>query len=266
MKRFDLHVHTEATSPYMQGDAQLETYHDHGAQRQLDFMGISDHYHYFWQDTRFVQAQRAHLNAHAYVNPRLFLGVEQTILSKNGRIGIRNSGRKVLDYMILAIHWMPVGGRLSYNVMVKILKSQGKTAKLLEIAKQFYRNAVLNPKLSRLPKIIGHPFNFVVGGHESVPAVHDAIDWLCKFISEEHVAFEINRDSIPRNPAIIDAHVDKYWKLLSDAVNSYHVMLTLGTDAHHLDAIGCIDPMLDFVEKYKIDKTLLVDESFFSKI
>jgi hypothetical protein len=83
MRGFDLHVHTEATAPYMKGDARLAPYHERGKVRNLAFMGISDHYHYFWQATRYVRAQRVHIDAANYADPRMYLGVEQTILSNN---------------------------------------------------------------------------------------------------------------------------------------------------------------------------------------
>ncbi|HME54871.1 MAG TPA: PHP domain-containing protein [Candidatus Lokiarchaeia archaeon] len=263
MKRFDLHVHTEATAPYMQGDSNLMPYHEHGAARRLDFMGISDHVHYFWQRTRFFRAQRESLAKNNYNEPKVYLGAEQTILSRQGRIGMRKSGRDVLDYIILAIHWMPVGGRLDHDTIDLILKSEEKTNKLIAIAMDFYRNAMTNPKLASLPKIIGHPFNFIAFEQSRRSLVLDAIDQLCKHCAGNHVAFEINRDSIPGDLSSIDASHDDYWTQLVTSLNSYNVMVTLGSDAHRLENIGCIDPILACLERFQFKKSLLVDESFF---
>ena len=263
MIRFDLHVHTEATAPYMQGDSNLLPYHEHGAAHQLNFMGISDHVHYFWQRTRYFRAQREHLDTHEYSSPKLYLGAEQTILSRQGRIGLRESGRNVLDYIILAIHWMPVGGRLGKDMIDRVLLSEGKTRKLITIAMDFYRNAMVNPKLAMIPKIIGHPFNFIAFEQGQRTLVLDAIDALCKHCADHHVAFEINSDSIPRDLSSIDAPHDDYWMQLVASLNAYNVMVTLGSDAHRLENIGNIDQIISCIERYRLKMSLLVDESFF---
>ena len=265
MNRFDLHVHTEATAPYMQGDANLIPYHEHGAAQRLDFMGITDHVHYFWQRTRYFRAQREHLDTHEYLVPKLYLGAEQTILSRGGRIGLRESGRTVLDYIILAIHWMPVGGRLGHDVIDRVMQSEEKMRKLIAIALDFYRNAMVNPKLTRLPKIIGHPFNFIAFEQRQRPLVLDAIDALCKQCADHHVAFEINRDAIPRDLVSIDAPHDEYWTQLVASLNAYNVMVTLGSDAHKLENIGTIDQIISCIERYQLKMSLLVNESFFEK-
>jgi histidinol phosphatase-like PHP family hydrolase len=265
MRRFDLHVHTEATAPYMQGDANFLPYHERGAAQHLEFMGITDHVHYFWQHTRYFRAQREHLNKNDYTAPKIFLGAEQTILSRSGRIGLRESGREVLDYVILAIHWMPVGGRLGHDTIDRVLQSEETTKKLVAIAMDFYRNAITNPKLASIPKVIGHPFNFIAFKQGFRSIVLGAIDDLCKQCADHHVAFEINSDAIPRDLSSIDAPHDEYWKQLVASLNAHDVMVTLGSDAHRLENIGNIDQILSCIDRYKLKTSLLVDESFFEK-
>jgi histidinol phosphatase-like PHP family hydrolase len=262
MARFDLHIHTESTAPYMKGDARLAPYHERGRAKQLAFMGISDHYHYFWQATSYVQQQRAHIDATGYSEPRVYLGVEQTILGDKGQIGIRGSGREELDYIILAIHWMSVGGRLGREAIASLLQSPEKRTKVVDTAKRYYQRAMTNPRLSRIPKIIGHPFNFLTSHHEPFPELLDALDWLCKTCAEHHVAYELNTDAVPRDVATASVGLDIYWEHLASVLNGYKTPVALGSDAHRLETIGGIDPLLARMDRFKICKQLLVDERF----
>ena len=265
MKRSDMHVHTEATAPYQQGDSNLAPYHERGASAALDFMGISDHYHYFWQKTRYVRAQRAAIDAAKFTSPTMYLGVEQTILSKSGRIGIRDSGLEGLDYVILAIHWMPVGGRLGHEEIEAAVATPQRLEKLIAIAKQYYKRAMTNPRLARVPKIIGHPFNFLLPQHANAPGVIDALDWLCKTCAEHQVAYEINKDVLPRDLSSIDPAHDATWKALAIALDDNKPPVSIGSDAHKLDNIGTIDPILSCMAHYNVDSSLLLDERFLAR-
>jgi histidinol phosphatase-like PHP family hydrolase len=261
--RFDLHIHTESTAPYMKGDDRLKPYHERGKASNLAFMGISDHYHYVWQATRYVQLQRIHIDAARYADPRVYLGVEQTILGDKGQIGIRGSGRGVLDYIILAIHWMSVGGRLGRDAIATIIQFPAKRAKLVETAKRYYRRAIQNLKLARIPKIIGHPFNFLTSHHAPFPELFDAVDWLCKLCADNHVAYEINLDAVPRDVTNPTGYQSDFWKHLAASLNEHRPLVSLGSDAHRLDAIGNVDPLLSCMERYGCKLALVLDESFF---
>jgi histidinol phosphatase-like PHP family hydrolase len=265
MNRFDLHVHTEATAPYMKGDARLAPYHERGKARRLAFMGISDHYHYFWQATRYVREQRAHIDGAGYEDPRMYLGVEQTILGDKGQIGIRGSGREVLDYIILSIHWMSVGGRLDRTTIASILQSPAKASRLVETAKRYYRSGMDNPKLVRLPKIIGHPFSFLAHQEGPVPGLFDAVDWLCKLCAENHVAYEVNIEAVPSDVTRPTEQQDAYWRHLSESLNAHQPRVAISSDAHHLEAIGNVDPAISCMERYGCKPSLLLDESFFER-
>lgn len=247
----------------MKGDARLGPYYERGKATHLAFMGISDHYHYLWQATRYVQQQRAHIDAARYADPRVFLGVEQTILGEKGQIGIRGSGRVVLDYIILAIHWMSIGGRLGKDAIAPILQSPAKRAKLVDTAKRYYIGAITNPRLSRIPKIIGHPFNFLANNHPPFPELLDAVDWLCKLCADNHVAYEINLDAVPRDIARPTEQQDDIWRHLATSLNEHGTRVSLGSDAHRLDAIGNVDPAISRMAQFGCKPALLIDESFF---
>ncbi|MEX2726847.1 MAG: PHP domain-containing protein [Candidatus Sigynarchaeum springense] len=265
MARFDLHVHTEATAPYMKGDARLAPYYEHGKANRLEFMGISDHYHYVWQATRYVRAQRAHIDAAKYADPRVYLGVEQTILGNKGQIGIRGSGRDVLDYIILAIHWMSIGGRLGRETIESILQVPRNATKLVETAKAYYKGAIANSHLSRIPKIVGHPFNFLACNHAPFPELLDAVDWLCKLCADNHVAYEVNIDSVPRAGSKNAGWLDVFWQHLSASLKAHRPLVSLGSDAHRLEAIGRIDLAIACMAHYECKPDLLIGESFFDE-
>jgi histidinol phosphatase-like PHP family hydrolase len=267
-RKFDLHIHTEATAPYLQGDSQLEQYHQRGEAARLQFMGISDHYHYFWQKTRYVHQQRAHLNTHNYTNPMMFLGVEQTILSDSGRIGIRSDGIAVLDYILLAVHWMSYGGRLNKRDLVKIWLDTRKRQKLCTFAFNYYINAVKNSKIARLPKILAHPLSFGINHITYYPEITETYLKLIDFCGKEHIALELNTDLLPRpdnmkNPHEIPDDQRAFFTTIFKAFNENRVQISLGSDAHRLENIGKVDALLDLAHAYRLNMDLLLKPEIF---
>jgi histidinol phosphatase-like PHP family hydrolase len=265
MKRHDIHIHTEATSPYLKGDANLLPYYAQGQKNSLDFMAITDHFHYFWQNTQYVINQRKFLDHMSFLNPRVYLGVEQTILSESGRIGIRNSGLNELDFIILSIHWMSIGGRLHVSEIEKVKKNPPKYAKFIQMAKNYYQNVIDNPKIRNIPKILGHPWHFLID-HLNTPIVSiiDGFEFVCKICAQNNIALEINLGSIPKDLDLNQKSIMlELWQDLFSLFREYKPMIAFATDSHQLKNIGQIDPILQLIQKFGLNDQNSISESFF---
>jgi histidinol phosphatase-like PHP family hydrolase len=262
--RMDLHNHTEATAPYQQGDSNFLPYYEKGKDAHLDFMGITDHFHYFWQNTKYVVNQRQHLNTHTYQQPKVFLGVEQTILD-HGTIGIRNSGLVPLDYIIISVHWMSYGGRLGRKELAPILKDSRKLQKLIDTAKMYYERGMTNPKIQTLPKIIGHPFSFIMHSEEITPVICESLHWMCQKCAANHVAIELNRSDIVSLSKSTTPEAKEILKNWMNAIKENHTLVTIGSDAHRLVDIGKVDEIYEVVESYQIPVKNLVSMDFFKR-
>jgi histidinol phosphatase-like PHP family hydrolase len=196
------------------------------------------------------------------------LGVEQTILSDKGRIGIRSSGINHLNYIILAVHWMSIGGRLGRKELYPIVKNPEKMKKLIKTAQNFYKNALENPRLTTIPKIIGHPLNFLHKLNLSPEVVIDACDLVCQYCSENNAAIELNIDLLPPKKELIDkeTHSDYYSQFYTGffkSINDHKTLVSLGSDAHRLENIGKIEPLTHLGEIYGLNSNLFLNENFF---
>ena len=88
------------------------------------------------------------------------------------------------------------------------------------------------------------------------------IDTLIKNCAEHQVALEINTDLAPQGGIITPGSQQALYQAFFDGINSYKPMLSLGSDAHRLENIGKIEPMLNLLSQYKVSEKILLTPAF----
>ncbi|GAB4311457.1 MAG: hypothetical protein Kow0069_11860 [Promethearchaeota archaeon] len=268
----DLHVHTEGTSPYKKGDANLAPYHAAGARHGLKLLAITDHYHYVTQPVRYVLRQRRWIDdfsrgKSATEPPRMLLGVEQTIF-RGGRLDLRRATKRALDLVVLSVHWFGVGtpgfvggtrlGRQHVERLGQWLSSgHERGARFLRHLERARVGALLNRKVRDLPRVLGHPWSNLLSRGLFFPALLESAGRVLEVAGREGAAFELNDGSCRQLLDAIEADgpgafpgtlpaarfVEDLFGLLVD----HDVPLSVGSDAHVLSDVGRVGSAVELL-------------------
>ncbi|MFX0101840.1 MAG: PHP domain-containing protein [Candidatus Hodarchaeota archaeon] len=266
----DTHVHTEGTSPYMKGDSNLKPYHEAAKNKGLAGVAITDHFHYFWQDHKYVRLQREHIEQANYKDPVMLLGVEQTILGRKGHVHFRKSHLKYLDFMNISVHWITglngskMNGAGVMKIVEKILAGRETGWYLVSTYFNYINNALYNEKIKGIPKIASHVFYGFIERGFFHPKVLNYYDVLFENLKDTNSFFEVNgkaldaiydQETFPVNhPDLLEK--EEFLSGLANIAKTKGVKLATGSDAHRLGDIGKFSEK--FLERNGIGRDLIV--------
>lgn len=219
----DIHMHTT----YSDGAFSIRDMVEANIAKGYEFMVITDHSQSLkvangLSEERLIRQIEEIKQLNAeYEAIDIYSGIEMDILP-NGDLDYSNEILAQLDYVIAAIHQ-------SFN------QSESEIMQRLE-------NACRNPYV----KHIAHPTGRIIGKR---PGYEPNIEQLCALAEETNTVLEINA-----NPKRLD--------LSSDVLRKHpNLMLTINTDAHHIDhldfmAYGVATAQKGFVAKNRVINTM----------
>ena len=219
----DIHMHTT----YSDGAFSIRDMVEANIAKGYEFMVITDHSQSLkvangLSEERLIRQIEEIKQLNAeYEEIDIYSGIEMDILP-NGDLDYSNEILAQLDYVIAAIHQ-------SFN------QSETEIMQRLE-------NACRNPYVNH----IAHPTGRIIGKR---PGYEPNIERLCALAEETNTVLEINA-----NPKRLD--------LSSDVLRKHrNLMLTINTDAHHIDhldfmAYGVATAQKGFVAKNRVINTM----------
>jgi histidinol phosphatase-like PHP family hydrolase len=290
----DTHIHTEATAPYLKGDSNLKPYHDAGKRANLNIMCVTDHFHYIWQNPKYLAFQRDFINKNVDTSPKILLGAEHTILNHKGNVGIRKKTIPLLDLVNLSVHWFGMGTpgffggtRLREDDMNKVRnyfkENNPKGRQFLKYSTNAFINSLHSPKLRNVPKIICHPWDEYISSGIFLPEMIEDAELIFAAIKEENAAYEFNNGTCSNllshleQSANEDNIANEIYQIpvrdfildLFKLISKYQVWISVSSDAHKLENIGRLDSSIQLIEEFgqkvNLDGVKLVNDDFFNR-
>ena len=280
-------IHTEGTAPYLKGDSNLKPYFEAGKKKNLKLMSITDHFHYIWQNPKYLFYQREFIDTKLNTNsngdkntnkrdlPRVLLGAEHTILNNKGKVSIRKKTTGILDMVNLSVHWFGIGipgfikgTRLSGDDMKKVglffKEKNSKGRDFLKYTTNGYINALKSPKLKDKPKIICHAWNEYFKTGLYLPEILEDAEQIFQVLKEENAAFEFNNKACTNilnsleqdhNKSLLKRDdylmsTEEFTLELFKLISKYKLWISISSDAHTLNDIGNFSSSIELIEKF----------------
>ncbi len=168
-----------------------------------------------------------------YPNIKIKLGIEANLVNMDGDIDLTENDIKMLDYIILGIHNFTFKGKIKKGFRFNAGNWFNHSARHIERITDSYALAFKKYPIT----IVAHP-NY---------AAKCDIPRLLALCEEHNVMFELNRKHLK--------DIQKY----GDIISQSKAKLVFSSDAHSKENIGQISNQIEFVQKYNIDKSRIMN-------
>ncbi|MBR4270541.1 MAG: PHP domain-containing protein [Clostridia bacterium] len=234
LPKWDYHVH----SVFSDGKSTIEQDIERAVAIGLEEIGISDHSfaHCLGGIKRGdIEREREEIERlqTSYPNIKIKLGIEANLVNMDGDIDLTEDDIKMLDYIILGIHNFTFKGKVKKGFGFNVGNWLNHSARHAERITDSYALAFERYPIS----IVAHP-NY---------AARCNIERLLALCEEHGVMFELNRKHLK--------DIQEY----GDKIAKSKAKLVFSSDAHQCEYIGEISNQIDFVEKFNIDKSRIMN-------
>ena len=232
MKIFgDLHTHSKF-SRFNHGKNTVEENIESAREKGLLYYGVSDHgpkHIFYGVSTKNLKKARNIIDEYNKKQKELnvYLGCEANIVGKNGEIDLNNEQINLLDYIVVGYH----KGTITNFVQFLFPK---KTQKQIQKNTKAYINCI-------------NKYNVAFLSHLNTYIKVDVLT-LAKECEKTNTCIEINT-----------RHFNFSDDEMRDMLEKTNVKFIISSDSHRAKNIANVDFALSVAEKYKIDKSRIVN-------
>jgi histidinol phosphatase-like PHP family hydrolase len=236
----DWHVHTRYSECCKENYGVFEV-GETAEKAGLTGVGIADHSNDQQQNVKFLQTQRHEMITFG-LQSRMRLGLEVTILDRQGHLGVNPKALDRLDFVLLAEH-LHIAKMFNefHGIKTKAPKwhDAGNVEKLRDLGVRTHELMCAGLQSSPPHAILAHPWRFFLSKQIFEPELLELTPRLCEIAQERGIALEmpaahlkvwLDRDQ--QRPKY--EFIRSFWRI----VGKYDLRIALGSDAHHLEDVG----------------------------
>jgi histidinol phosphatase-like PHP family hydrolase len=276
---FDYHIHTKYSSCCKQDYNYLDVWkkiQEFG----LDGFGTSDHSNYKSYNASFVYEQFK-MQKENHLENKGLVGLEISIISKKGTLGVDPKILRDIDYKIISEHVhiaKPFSGFFTFKahfqkLMKNYPKNENKIKKEFDNLLKLELNGIKNHPKS----ILAHIFRFPVNHGYFFNFLYDRVDQILETLQASNVALELHSSYVGGIALTNDQAEEQkkggdpesnrftFYEYLTKRIKDYSLKFALGSDAHRLDNLKPKSEWQDFLQKINVHESQLVTPEFFRK-
>jgi len=241
----DWHVHTKYSSCCKENYGIFEV-GEAADTAGLAGAGISDYSNNQHFNVKFLETQRKEMVTFG-LQASMRLGLEITILDREGHLSVNPKALDQLDFVIVAEH-LDVAKNFDefHNLKKKVehWRDAGEVAKIRDIAIKTQELMCGGMLTSPPHTILAHPWRFFLSRQIYEPTILELTPRLCEVAQERGIAIEMPGSHLKvwsdrEQQHSLYEFLRSFWRL----VGHYDVQIALGSDAHRIVDVGVFPEM-----------------------